>query len=153
MKQHEKEHFDDGESRSVGVKQYHVPLSMSDCMFIAIKSIACHYFKPPVLGYSLLPSSPEINGFLLINEKCSASWSPNAEPCISVVTGMFHQLGVVINTERKCSSRGERGIDSINPPQNPGYLLMLVQFSSLHLHISVCNSVHILVLLSEIDKC
>lgn len=119
--------------------------SMSDCLdndrhteFIAVNSIAYHYlsFLSPA---TLLPSSPEIDDSRgVINEKCSASLRPNAEPCVSVMTDMFHLVGggAVINMQRKCSRREKLGLISCFLSPQVALNLVLVQFSSLSCRIS-----------------
>lgn len=93
--------------------------SMSDCLdndrhteFIAVNSIAYHYlsFLSPA---TLLPSSPEIDDSRgVINEKCSASLRPNAEPCVSVMTDMFHLVGGGGDQyAEEMFQKGETGID------------------------------------------
>lgn len=48
----------------------------------------------------------------VINEKCSASLRPNAEPCVSVMTDMFHLVGGGGDQyAEEMFQKGETGID------------------------------------------
>lgn len=71
------------------------------------------------------------------------------------MTDVFHPLGAVINTQRKCFSGEKRGelIFFSSSKHRFTFIWMLVQFASFNLHDSVCA--YKLVPLSkwEIDKC